>query len=75
MAMRTYLTVSYNSEGANPSHVRDRLMAIGFKAIQGNFDYEYEWDKTPSVDEIVWFGDKIRATLEGCKVQFKMETI
>jgi hypothetical protein len=73
--MKTYLMLTYSSEGANPSVVRERLMAIGFKAIQGNFDYEYEWDKNPTIDEIMWFGDKIRVTLQGSKVQFKMETI
>lgn len=65
----------YNSEGSDPSEVRDRLLSLGFKATQGNYDYEYNWDKSANVDDMVWFGDKIRRTLEGYKILFKMETI
>jgi hypothetical protein len=73
--MKTYLTVTFNSEGAKPSEVTDRLCMLGFKPCQGTYDYVYEWDKKATVKDAIWFGDKVHETLKGYKVLFKLETI
>ena len=74
--MKTYLTIMFNSEGKTPSDVKDQLMNMGFKAAQGNYDFVYDWDdKATNVDELVWFADKVHATLKTSKVYFNIETI
>jgi hypothetical protein len=72
--MITYLSVTFSSEGARPSDVVNRLVAIGFKPEKGNFDFIYEWDKKAKVDDAIWLADKIHETLKGMDVQFHTET-
>lgn len=73
--MKSYLVVWFNSEGAKPSEVNQRLMSLGFKPIQGSHDYIYEWGKNVDVEEILRFGDRVKMTLQGMSVMFKIETI
>lgn len=73
--MKSYLVVWFNSEGAKPSEINQRLMSLGFKPIQGSHDYVYEWGKNVDVEEILRFGDKVKMTLQGMNAMFKIETI
>jgi hypothetical protein len=66
----------FNSEGALPSEIKDSLLNMGFKAAKGNYDFVYDWGKDiANVDELVFFADKIHATLKNCNVYFSIETI
>ena len=66
----------FNSEGSKPAEVKDQLLNMGFKVTKGNYDFVYEWDKeTTNIDELVWFADKVHATLKNHKVYFNIETI
>ncbi|MBN3037589.1 MAG: hypothetical protein JW834_04030 [Candidatus Diapherotrites archaeon] len=73
--MRTYLVLWFNSEGRSATEVTDRLMSMGFRPVQGNYDYVYEWGKDASVDEAINMGDMVHATLRNCNAMFKLETI
>lgn len=74
--MKTYLTIMFNSEGSKPSEVKDQLLNMGFKAAKGNYDFVYEWDKEDaSVEDLVWFADKVHATLKDTHVYFSIETV
>lgn len=73
--MKTYLTVMFSSEGTTPSKVNDTLMSMGFQPVTGNYDYVYDWGASANIKEIIWFGDKVHAALNGHKVLFKLETI
>ncbi len=74
--MKTYLKILFNSEGASPSDIKDQLLNMGFKATKGNYDFVYEWnDESVSVDELVWFADKVHLSLKKNKVYFSIETI
>ena len=75
MSMKTYLKVTFNSEGAPPSEVISRLQSLGFKPITGTYDMVYEWDDHATVEDAIWFADKIHATLKGFSVLFQIETI
>ena len=72
--MMTYLTVMFSSDGARPSDVVNRLVAIGFKPAKGNYDFVYEWDKKARVEDAIWLADKIHESLSGMDVQFRTET-
>ncbi|MFQ6106068.1 MAG: hypothetical protein ACE5QF_00560 [Thermoplasmata archaeon] len=73
--MITYLTVTFNSDGARPSDVVQRLQALGFVPTTGNYDFMYEWDKNAGVEEAIDLADQIHHTLKGMKVLYKVETI
>lgn len=74
--MKTYLTIMFNSEGSPPSEVRDQLLNLGFKAASGSYDFEYNWDKEEiSVEDLVWFADKIHAALKAHKIYFTIESL
>ena len=73
--MKTYLNVSFSSEGAKPSEVINRLRSLGFKPIIGEHDMIYEWGDNATTDDSIWVADKIQATLEGFKVIFHIETL
>ena len=76
MNMKTYLTILFSSEGSAPSEVKNQLMNLGFKAAKGNYDFVYEWqNESASVEELVWFADKVHTTLKNCHVHFSIETI
>ncbi|RLF47596.1 MAG: hypothetical protein DRN20_05765 [Thermoplasmata archaeon] len=73
--MKTYLTITFDSEGAKPSEVAERLAMLGFKPTQGNYDFVYEWGREATIEDALWFADKIHAALRGYRVLFKVETI
>ncbi|UCD92101.1 MAG: hypothetical protein JSV43_07695 [Methanobacteriota archaeon] len=72
--MITYLTVTFCTDGARPSEVVNRLVAIGFKPTKGNYDFIYEWDKKAKVEDAIWLADKIFETLKGMDVRFRTDT-
>lgn len=74
--MKTYLKIMFNSEGALPSEIKDNLLNLGFEATKGNYDFVYNWRKdTVDVEELVYFADKVHASLKNCNVYFNIETI
>jgi hypothetical protein len=73
--MKTYLTIWFNSEGAEPAIVMKRLRGMGFKPITGQYDHEYDWRRTVTLDEVLTLGNSVHETLKGLKVLYKLETI
>ena len=73
--MKTYLTITFNSEGSSPSQIKTQLMNLGFKAAKGSYDFVYDWrKKEATLDELVWFADKIHASLKKNNILFQIET-
>ena len=72
--MKTYLLIWFNSNGASPSDVNQRLMSLGFEPMQGSYDYVYDWGNNVDLDEILRFGDKVHISLQNSGVLFKIET-
>ncbi len=73
-SMKTYLTVMFSTEGSLPSEIVDRLQMIGFKACTGNYDFVYEWGKNATVDDTIYFADKVHEVLKDMGVLFRLET-
>lgn len=74
--MKTYLTITFNSEGSSPSEVKTHLMNLGFKAAKGSYDFVYDWKKSDvSINELIWFADKIHATLRNHNILFSIESL
>ncbi len=73
--MKTYLTIWFNSEGASPSEVVERLRAMGFKPMKGYYDHVYDWKKKVTIEDILQLSDALHETLRGLKVIYKLETV
>ena len=73
--MKSYLTVWFNSNGATPMEVVDRLMGMGFQAQKGNYDFVYNWSQQPKTQDALDLANKVHATLKGCDVLFKIESL
>jgi len=74
ISMRTYLSVMFSSDGARPSDVVERLQMIGFRPTTGNYDFIYEWDRHATVEDSIYFADKVHEALDGLGVLFRLET-
>jgi hypothetical protein len=73
--VKTYLTVWFNSEGAGPVVVVEKLRAMGFKPIRGRYDHVYDWGRVIDLEEILQIGTAVHETLKGLKVIYKLETV
>jgi hypothetical protein len=73
--METYLRVTFDSEGAKPSEVADRLRSFGFVPAQGNYDFVYDWKGPVTRDEVVTLSDQLTEQLRGYRVFFEVETV
>ena len=72
--MKTYLMIWFNSEGAEPLKVVQRLQGMGFKPIKGRYDHVYDWRREVGLEEVLRLGNAVHETLRGFKVLYKMET-
>ena len=74
--MKTYLTIMFNSEGSKPSEVKNQLLNLGFKTAKGSYDFVYDWaEEAVTVEELVWFADKVHSALKNHNVFFTIETV
>ena len=73
--MKTFIRLTFNSEGGKPSDVIDRLCMLGFNPVRGRQDLVYEWDRNANVQDAIWFADKVHTVLEGLNVQYELETL
>ena len=73
--MKTYLVVWFSSSGSKPSDITERLLSMGFRPIEGYYDYVYEWGQNADVKEILKIGDQVQHTLKDSGALFKLETV
>lgn len=73
--MKTYLTLWFSSEGADPATVVSRLQGMGFRPITGQYDHVYDWRRSVTLDEVLGLGYAVHETLKGLHVLYKMETV
>lgn len=73
--METYLRVTFDSEGAKPSEIADRLRTFGFVPTQGNYDFVYDWNGAPTRDQVLDLSDEVTRLLRGYRVLFEIETV
>jgi hypothetical protein len=73
--METYLRVTFDSEGARPSEIADRLTSLGFQPTQGNYDFVYDWQGSADREQILDLSDEITRRLRGYRVRIEIETV
>ncbi len=65
----------FNSEGAEPKVVVERLQDLGFRPMRGPYDHVYEWTNEANIQDILQLGNTIHKALQGLKVLYKLETV
>ena len=73
--MRTYLKIWFNSEGAGPVLVAEKLRSMGFEPIKGQYDHVYDWGREVDLEDILQIGTAVHETLKGLKDFYKLETM
>ncbi len=73
--MRTYLRLVMDSEGAPFSELATLLADLGFRPVQGEYDFLYEWDREATVRESLFFADRVHTALKGKRIWFQVETV
>ncbi|MFW6110816.1 MAG: hypothetical protein ACOC6H_02140 [Thermoproteota archaeon] len=72
--LKTYLTMMFYSEGANPVEVVERLRSLGFEPVKGIHDHVYDWGRDVELDEILQIATSVHETLKGSKVLYQLDT-
>ena len=73
--MKTYFTIWFSSEGADPSTVAQKLQSMGFKPMKGQHDHVYDKKREPTLAEVLQLVNNVHHTLKGLNVLYKIETI
>ena len=72
--MKTYLNITFYSEGANPVEIVERLRSLGFKPLSGVHDHVYDWGRDVELEDILRIATSVHETLKCLKVFYKLET-
>ncbi len=72
--MRTFVMVTFSSEGGAASQVVNRLVDLGFETTYGAQDFVYNWDKKASQDDVIKLIDNVQKRLKGMNVQLQFAT-
>jgi hypothetical protein len=72
--MKTFVLLTLDSEGAGYLEVSSLLADLGFRPLQGEYDFVYDWDREASVKDSLFFADRVHAALRGKRVWFRVET-
>ena len=76
----TKVSVWMNSEGAAPSKVMKKLTDLGFIPVRGVYDFIYEHESSPDMDEselggkIIEIANALHKALSGLKVLYTLDT-
>ena len=73
--MKTYLKIWFDSEGAGPVIVAEKLRSMGFKPMKGQYDHVYNWGRKVDLEDILQIGTAVHESLKGLKVLYTLETI
>jgi hypothetical protein len=73
--MRTYVRMTFHSEGANPSKVRDAMRSVGFEESMGMHDFVYKWKDRANLDEVIRLVGEMHARMKGLDVNYEITTI
>lgn len=64
----------HSSEGASVKEVVSRLSELGFTTSLGAYDYQYNWGRDVSAEEVLSLVDSVIEKLRGCQVWFHFST-
>jgi len=73
--MRTYVRMTFHSEGASPLQVLEVMRALGFEEAMGIHDFVYKWKDRATIDEVIRLMTEMHRRLKGLDVSYEITTI
>ena len=73
--MRTYVRMTFHSEGANPQKVLETMRMLGFEESMGMHDFVYRWKDKAALEEVLRLISDMHERLKGLDVNYEITTI
>ncbi len=73
--MRTYVRMTFHSEGASPLKVRETMRGLGFEESMGMHDFVFRWKEKTTIDEVLELTSQMHEKLRGHDVSYEITTI
>ncbi|EQD39469.1 hypothetical protein B1B_15336 [mine drainage metagenome] len=73
--MRTYVRMTFHSEGADPTRVLEVMRSVGFEESMGMHDFVHRWKEPAALDEVIRLVTAMHAALKGLDVNYEITTI
>ncbi len=73
--MRTYVRMTFHSEGANPLKVLEAMRTLGFEESMGMHDFVYKWKEKATLDDVLRLMTDMHERLKGLDVSYEITTI
>jgi hypothetical protein len=73
--MRTYVRMTFHSEGASPTDVLHVMRELGFEEAMGIHDFVYKWKDRTTIDDVIRLTTQMHSRLKGLDVSYEITTI
>jgi len=73
--MRTYVRMTFHSEGASPVAVLKVMREIGFEESMGMHDFVYKWKDKAPIEDVIRLMTEMHERLKGLDVNYEITTI
>jgi hypothetical protein len=73
--MRTYVRMTFHSEGADPTKVMEVMRQLGFEESMGMHDFVYKWKEKAALEDVIHLVADMHARLKGLDVNYEITTI
>ncbi len=73
--MRTYVRMTFHSEGADPLSVLKVMRDLGFEESMGMHDFVYKWKEKATLDEVIRLVTDMHRRMKGLDVNYEITTI
>ncbi|MCI4365869.1 MAG: hypothetical protein L3K10_07430 [Thermoplasmata archaeon] len=73
--MRTYVRMTFHSEGSDPTKVLAAMRSVGFEESMGMHDFVYRWKDKATLDEVIRLVTEMHERLKGLDVNYEITTI
>jgi hypothetical protein len=73
--MRTYVRMTFHSEGADPTKVLAAMRAVGFEESMGMHDFVFRWKDKATLDDVIRLVTEMHERLNGLDVHYEITTI
>ncbi|MCI4338792.1 MAG: hypothetical protein L3J68_00460 [Thermoplasmata archaeon] len=73
--MRTYVRMTFHSEGADPLKVMEVMRQLGFEESMGMHDFVYKWKEKAALENVIRLVAEMHGRLKGLDVNYEITTI
>jgi hypothetical protein len=73
--MRTYVRMTFHSEGADPLKVMEVMRQLGFEESMGMHDFVYKWKEKATLENVIKLVAEMHGRLKGLDVNYEITTI